>query len=383
MKISKISVAESVGKGHPDKICDQIADSILDKLLDQDENSRVAIEVMASNRLIIIGGEISTTGYVDFVKTAWEILFEIGYTENDFTIISNVNNQSKEISSLVNRSENSLGAGDQSIVYGFATNETKNFMPLGQSLAHTLVQKAEFYRKNGEFLEALADMKSQVEVVYDQNSRPKITKMLMSIQHLKNYNKTRFRDFVLNKIMIPTAQDYQLNSDFKTFINQAGEFTIGGPIGDSGLTGRKIIMDSYGDAAHHGGGAFSGKDYTKVDRSGAYIARYIAKNLVAANLADEIEIQLSYQIGSEFPDLVNITYVKNPKFSTDQISQIIRDVFDLRLANLVSQLGLWKPIYKNLAVYGHFGRDDLDLSFEKTDYVEKIHQYLSKQGWKN
>ncbi|WP_337896241.1 methionine adenosyltransferase [Mesomycoplasma ovipneumoniae] len=383
MKISKISVAESVGKGHPDKICDQIADSILDKLLDQDENSRAAIEVMASNRLIIIGGEISTTGYVDFVKTAWEILFEIGYTENDFTIISNVNNQSKEISSLVNRSENSLGAGDQSIVYGFATNETKNFMPLGQSLAHTLVQKAEFYRKNGQFLEALADMKSQVEVVYDQNSRPKITKMLMSIQHLKNYDITRFRDFVLNKIMIPTAKEHGLNSDFKTFINQAGEFTIGGPIGDSGLTGRKIIMDSYGDAAHHGGGAFSGKDYTKVDRSGAYIARYIAKNLVAANLADEIEIQLSYQIGSEFPDLVNITYVKNPKFSTDQISQIIRDVFDLRLANLVSQLGLWKPIYQNLAVYGHFGRDDLDLSFEKTDCVEKIHQYLSKQNWKN
>ncbi|MEG3826107.1 methionine adenosyltransferase [Mesomycoplasma ovipneumoniae] len=383
MKISKISVAESVGKGHPDKICDQIADSILDKLLDQDPNSRAAIEVMASNRLIIIGGEISTTGYVDFIKTAWEILFEIGYTENDFTIISNVNNQSKEISSLVNRSQNSLGAGDQSIVYGFATNETKNFMPLGQSLAHSLVQKAEFYRKNGQFLEALADMKSQVEVVYDQNSRPKITKMLMSIQHLKNYDQNRFRDFVLNKIMIPTAKEYGLNSDFKTFINQAGEFTIGGPIGDSGLTGRKIIIDSYGDAAHHGGGAFSGKDYTKVDRSGAYIARYIAKNLVAANLANEIEIQLSYQIGSEFPDLVNITYVKNPKFSTDQISQIIRDVFDLRLANLVSQLGLSKPIYQNLAVYGHFGRDDLDLSFEKTDYVEKIHQYLSKQDWKN
>ncbi|MHA0315843.1 methionine adenosyltransferase [Mesomycoplasma ovipneumoniae] len=383
MKISKISVAESVGKGHPDKICDQIADSILDKLLDQDPNSRAAIEVMASNRLIIIGGEISTTGYVDFIKTAWEILFEIGYTENDFTIISNVNNQSKEISSLVNRSQNSLGAGDQSIVYGFATNETKNFMPLAQSLAHSLVQKTEFYRKNGQFLEALADMKSQVEVVYDQNSRPKITKMLMSIQHLKNYDIARFRDFVLNKIMIPTAQEYDLNSDFKTFINQAGEFTIGGPIGDSGLTGRKIIIDSYGDAAHHGGGAFSGKDYTKVDRSGAYIARYIAKNLVAANLAGEIEIQLSYQIGSEFPDLVNITYVKNPKFSTDQISQIIRDVFDLRLANLVSQLGLSKPIYQNLAVYGHFGRDDLDLSFEKTDYVEKIHQYLSKQNWKN
>ncbi|MDW2829882.1 methionine adenosyltransferase [Mesomycoplasma ovipneumoniae] len=383
MKVSKISVAESVGKGHPDKICDQIADSILDKLLAQDENSRVAIEVMASNRLIIIGGEISTTGYVDFIKTAWEILFEIGYTENDFTIISNVNNQSKEISSLVNRSQNSLGAGDQSIVYGFATNETKNFMPLGQSLAHSLVKKAEFYRKNGQFLEALADMKSQVEVVYDQNNQPKITKMLMSIQHLKNYDQNRFRDFVLNKIMIPTAKDYDLNSDFKTFINQAGEFTIGGPIGDSGLTGRKIIIDSYGDAAHHGGGAFSGKDYTKVDRSGAYIARYIAKNLVAANLANEIEIQLSYQIGSEFPDLVNITYVKNPKFSTDQISQIIRDVFDLRLANLVSQLGLSKPIYQNLAVYGHFGRDDLNLSFEKTDYVEKIHQYLSKQNWKN
>ncbi|WNM14625.1 methionine adenosyltransferase [Mesomycoplasma ovipneumoniae] len=383
MRISKISVAESVGKGHPDKICDQIADSILDKLLAQDENSRVAIEVMASNRLIIIGGEISTTGYVDFIKTAWEILFEIGYTENDFTIISNVNNQSKEISSLVNRPQNSLGAGDQSIVYGFATNETKNFMPLGQSLAHSLVQKAEFYRKNGQFLEALADMKSQVEVVYDQNNQPKITKMLMSIQHLKNYDQNRFRDFVLNKIMIPTANDYGLNSDFKTYINQAGEFTIGGPIGDSGLTGRKIIIDSYGDAAHHGGGAFSGKDYTKVDRSGAYIARYIAKNLVASNLADEIEIQLSYQIGSEFPDLVNITYVKNPKFSTDQISQIIRDVFDLRLANLVSQLGLSKPIYQNLAVYGHFGRDDLNLSFEKTDYVEKIHQYLSKQNWKN
>ncbi|ATP59648.1 methionine adenosyltransferase [Mesomycoplasma dispar] len=373
----KISVAESVGKGHPDKICDQISDAILDEILKQDKNARVAIETMASNRLIIIGGEISTTGYVDLVKIAWEILFEIGYNENDFTIISNVNRQSSEIARLVNHKTGTIGAGDQGIIYGFATNECSNFMPLAQNLANYLVKKAEKLRKKGEFLFALADMKSQVEIHYDLNSKAKIKSMLMSVQHQANFNRDNFTSFVIDKIMIPAAKKYNLNLDFEKKVNHSGDFTIGGPIGDTGLTGRKIIIDSYGDAAKHGGGAYSGKDYTKVDRSGAYIARWIAKNLVAAKIADEIEIQFSYVIGNEYPELINLTYLKNPKFPTEKIIEIVKNTFDLRLAHLIFELGLQEPIYRNLAVYGHFGRDDLDLPWEKLNYVEKIQNYLN------
>lgn len=376
MLAAKISVAESVGKGHPDKICDQISDAILDEILKQDEHARVAVETMASNRLIIIGGEISTSGYVDLVKIAWEILFEIGYNENDFTIISNVNRQSGEIASLVDQKNGTIGAGDQGIVYGFATNECPNFMPLAQNLANFLVKKAEELRKIGEFQFACADMKSQVEIHYDQNSKPKVKSMLMSIQHQQNFNYHNFVEFVINKIMIPAAKKYNLNIDFEKKVNKSGDFTIGGPIGDTGLTGRKLIIDTYGDAAKHGGGAFSGKDYTKVDRSGAYIARWIAKNLVAAGVAAEIELQVAYAIGNEYPELINVTYLKNAKIPTVKIIEIIKNVFNLRLVSLISRLNLRKPIYRNLAVYGHFGRDELDLPWEKLDMVEKIRDYL-------
>lgn len=376
MNIKKISVAESVGKGHPDKICDQISDAILDKILKQDKNARVAIEVMASNRLIIIGGEVSTSGYVDLVKTAWEILFEIGYNENDFTIISNVNRQSTEIAKLVNHKNGAIGAGDQGVVYGFATNECANFMPLAQNLAHYLVKKAEQLRKSGQFQFAFADMKSQVVINYDKNNKPKVKSMLMSIQHDPNFNYDNFVKFVTNKIMIPAAKKYNLNLDFKKNVNKSGNFTIGGPIGDTGLTGRKLIIDTYGDSAKHGGGAFSGKDYTKVDRTGAYIARWIAKNLVAAKIADEIEIQFSYTIGNEYPELINITSVKNAKLPNIKIIEVIKKVFDLRLVSLISELDLQKPIYRNLAVYGHFGRDELNLPWEKLNYVRKIQDLI-------
>ncbi|MBG0730704.1 methionine adenosyltransferase [Mycoplasma sp. 'Moose RK'] len=374
--ISKISVAESVGKGHPDKICDQISDAILDAILLQDKNARVAIETMASNHLIIIGGELSTSGYVDLIKIAWKILFEIGYSENDFTIISNVNRQSSDISALVDQKSGKIGAGDQGIVYGFATNECPNFMPLAQNLANLLVQKAEKYRLEGKFKNALADMKAQVEIHYI-NNQPKLKRTIMSIQHKSDFNRTDFVDFVINKIMIPSAKEYNLNLDFEKLVNKSGDFTIGGPIGDTGLTGRKIIVDSYGDAARHGGGAFSGKDYTKVDRTGAYVARWIAKNLVAAGIADEIELQLSFVIGHEAPLSISVGKRKNSRLSDTQIIKVIKENFDLRLGSLISELELWKPIYANLAVYGHFGRQDLILPWEKLNYVEKIKKFVA------
>lgn len=367
-----LSVAESVGKGHPDKICDQISDAILDKILEQDPNARVAVETMASNRLIIIGGEIKTTAYVDFVKTAWEILLAIGYTENDFTIISNVNSQSADISQGVDQADGDLGAGDQGVVYGFACNETKTYMPLASTLAHELVKLAENQRiNNPQFQDARADMKSQVEIDFSQSS-PKINKILMSIQHSANYNKEHFHNFIKEEIMKKVARKYGLNTDFEVLINPTGKFVIGGPIGDTGLTGRKIIIDSYGDACHHGGGAYSGKDYTKVDRSGAYAARWVAKNLVAAGVADAIELQLSYAIGISKPISIAISYAKNLIISTEKTIEIVNKVFDLKLSSVIKDLRLQSPIYQNTATYGHYGREELNLPWEELNKVEEI-----------
>ncbi|MBR3571367.1 MAG: methionine adenosyltransferase, partial [Mycoplasmataceae bacterium] len=311
--------SESVGKGHPDKICDQISDKILDAVLKDDPNSRVAIETMATNRLIIIGGELTTSTYVDIVKLAWEVILELGYDENDFSILSNVNSQSPDINQAVDKEDDDIGAGDQGIVFGFATDETKNYMPLPITIAHELVKKCEQLRKNDSDIKS--DMKSQVTIDYNDKNEIKLHTVLMSIQHKEGIDSKEFEKKIIDKVINPTVNMFfpNINYDFRIFVNPSGKFTIGGPIGDTGLTGRKIIVDTYGGASKHGGGAFSGKDYTKVDRSAAYAARWVAKNLVAAGIAKEIEIQISYGIGLTRPISINVETFGTSNLSEQQI----------------------------------------------------------------
>lgn len=369
--------SESVGAGHPDKICDQISDRILDECLRCDPNSKVACEVFASNRLIVVGGEITTKGYVDVVKIAWDVIKPLGYNENDFTIISNVNSQSPDINQAVVKSNDEVGAGDQGIVFGFATNETKNYMPLPISIAHDLVKIAEKLRLEGKFKWAKSDMKSQVTIDYTNENNPRIDTVLMSIQHDKDYIEKEFVDFVKNEIIDKTTSSYNLNNDYDVIINPSGKFVIGGPIGDTGLTGRKIIVDTYGGFSRHGGGAFSGKDCTKVDRSGAYFARYIAKNVVASGLADKCEIQIAYGIGLPKPIAIYVETFGTNKIDNNKIYDAILNTFDLSVANMIKTLNLQNPIFAKLATYGHIGREDLDVKWEKLDKVESLSKFLS------
>ena len=363
--------SESVGVGHSDKICDQISDAILDKILKQDSEARVACEVMASNHLIVIGGEITTSGYVDVVKTAWNILKILGYTENDFIILSNVNSQSQDINKGVDRKKGKMGAGDQGTMFGYASRETPEYMPLSIVLAHNILKLAEKLRKKETFKWARSDMKSQVTINYS-NKKPTISNILVSIQHDAKYDSKKFKHFIEEKILKVVARQYKLNTNFKILINPTGRFVIGGPNGDTGLTGRKIIVDTYGGRARHGGGSFSGKDYTKMDRSGAYAARWVAKNLVAANLVDEIEIQISYAIGVSKPTSISIDTFGTEKIKRSKIKKIISKVFDLSVANIINELDLKKPIYLQTATYGHFGRDDLNLPWEKLNKLKQI-----------
>lgn len=371
----KLFTSESVGAGHPDKICDQISDLILDRVLSKDKYSRVAIEVMASNRLIVIGGEITTKSYVDTVKAAWDVLLELGYTENDFTVISNVNSQSKDIAQGVDKKSGDIGAGDQGIMFGYANNDTPELMPLPITLAHKLMILSEKLRKEGKFKWAKSDMKAQVTIDYS-NKKPRIHTVLMSVQHDEKYNKKQFHNFIENKIMKQIAKEYKLNTDFKVLINPTGKFVIGGPIGDTGLTGRKIIVDTYGGMGRHGGGAFSGKDYTKVDRSGAYAARWVAKNIVAAKLADEVEVQLSYAIGISKPISISINTFGTEKVSIDKIEKAVNKVFNLSPKEIIKSLDLMKPIYSQVSKFGHFGRSDLNLPWEKTNKVKELMKYI-------
>lgn len=343
--------SESVGAGHPDKICDQISDLVLDKCLEQDANSRVACEVFASNRLIVIGGEITTKAYVDVVKCAWDVLIPLGYNENDFTIISNVNKQSPDINQAVNRKE--LAAGDQGIVFGYATNETKEYLPLTIVLAHELMKELESYRKSGKYNFLKSDMKSQVTIDYS-NKKPIIDTMLISTQHDIKATKKQI-DNVCSKIMDEVAKKYKMNLNFKKLINPSGKFVIGGPIGDTGLTGRKIIVDTYGGIARHGGGAFSGKDYTKVDRSGAYWARFLAKNIVANGLADKCEIQLAYAIGVNKPIAYFVeTFGTSNQDQLEKINKLLNYAVNWSLNKMIDFLELKKPVFSKTSVYGHF-----------------------------
>ncbi len=366
--------SESVGPGHPDKICDQISDAILDKCLQIDKNSKVACEVFASNRLIVIGGEITTNAYVDVVKEAWNILTPLGYDESDFTIISNIHSQSSDINQAVFKENNEICAGDQGIVFGYACNETKELMPLPIVLAHKLIKKIEDARKNKEVDWLKSDMKSQVTIDYTNPDKPKIDTMLASVQHTENIDQNSIKLFISKK-MIELANEYNLNSDFNQIINPSGKFIIGGPIGDTGLTGRKIIVDTYGGAAKHGGGAFSGKDPSKVDRSASYFARYIAKNIVAAGLAKKCEIQLSFGIGLPEPISISVNTFGTSKLSDDKLIDIIKKHFNLKVDNFIKNLNLFSQSYLPTATYGHFGREDINVPWEKKDKVFELKDY--------
>ena len=376
--IKNIFTSESVGKGHPDKICDQIADQILDKILEQDPDARSAIEVMASNRLIVIGGELSTSAYVDVVEQAWNVLLDLGYTYDDFSILSNVHAQSSDISQSVDKTNTAeIGAGDQGIMFGYATDETKTYMPLAIQVAHELVKTAEALRLNQTIKTIKSDMKSQVSIDYANPDKPQIDTVLMSIQHQDQIDEKAFKEQILNLVIQPTINKYFPNqNNYQVYINPSGRFVIGGPIGDTGLTGRKIIVDTYGGAAKHGGGAFSGKDYTKVDRSAAYAARWVAKNLVAAGIAQKIEIQLSYGIGLTKPISIDVNTFNTSKYESKKIIEIINQVFDLSPKGIIEALDLKRPIYYQTSFYGHFGRDDLDLPWEKLNKVDAIKKLM-------
>ena len=372
--------SESVGAGHPDKICDQISDAILDELLKQDKNSRVACDVIANDDVIYIGGQITTKGYVDTIKIAWDILKPLGYNENDFKIINAIIPQSSDIALGVDKSKNKkLGAGDQGLLFGYAIDENEFFMPWPLVLSHELVKRAEYLRKTNNFPYAKADMKSQVTMEYDEtNGKIKIAKILMSIQHESTFSENEFKNYIIENIIKYVTNKYKFNDDYEILINPTGRFVIGGPKGDTGLTGRKIIVDTYGGFAKHGGGAFSGKDATKIDRSAAYMARYIAKNIVASKIAKKCEIQLSYAIGLPNPQSIYVDTFNTSKYSEEELIKMIYALFDLSVEGIINTLDLLKPIYLPLATYGHFGRIDLNLPWEKTDMTDKIKNYFKK-----
>ena len=378
--------SESVSEGHPDKICDQVSDAILDAVLAQDPNSFVACECYATTNLLIIGGEITTTAKVDYEEVARSVIRDIGYDDDEIgfnyktvKIINLIKEQSNNIrQGIVKDDYKNQGAGDQGIMFGYASNETKGYMPLAISIAHKLVREATRLRKENKLPNALPDMKSQVTIDYT-NKTPRIETILMSVQHKKGTDLNKFKEEVYQKVMIPVVKSFGLNLDFKVLFNPTGKFEIGGPKGDTGLTGRKIIVDTYGGSARHGGGAFSGKDPSKVDRSAAYMARYIAKNLVAAGVSDRMEIQLSYAIGEPNTQSINISTFKTSNYSDEQILEVINKFFDCRPGVIIHNFNLKNPSfkYKDLSNYGHFGRPDLDLPWEKLDKVEEIKKYLA------
>lgn len=382
MENRHLFTSESVSEGHPDKVCDQISDAILDAYLKKDKNARVACETFTTKDYVLISGEITSSATVDLEKVARDVLREIGYTSEEVGIDADtckidirINKQSSDISIGVSQKDvQNQGAGDQGIMFGYASDESHGYMPLAIVIAHKLVREATKLRKNGLFKGARPDMKSQVTIDYTDLSNIKVDNILMSVQHDPDVDLKEFKKFIKEHIMIPVVKSFNLNLDFKFFINPTGRFVIGGPLGDTGLTGRKIIVDTYGGYARHGGGAFSGKDPSKVDRSAAYYARYIAKNLVAAGVAKRIEIQLSYAIGIAKPLSISISTFKTSNYDDDTILNIIDKVFDCRPGLIIESLSLKQPkfAYKDLAAYGHFGRQDLDLPWEQIDKVEQI-----------
>ena len=388
--------SESVTEGHPDKICDQISDAILDALLEQDPMSRVACETATTTGLVLVMGEITTKGYVDIQRIVRETVREIGYTRGKYgfdadncAVLTAIDEQSTDIAMGVNKAleakENqmsdseleAIGAGDQGMMFGYATNETPELMPYPISLAHKLVLKLTQVRKDGTLPYLRPDGKSQVTVEYDEAGKPiRLDAVVLSTQHGEDVTQEQIHADIKKYVFDEVLPADMVDKDTKFFINHTGRFVIGGPNGDSGVTGRKIIVDTYGGMARHGGGAFSGKDCTKVDRSAAYAARYVAKNIVAAGLAEKCEIQLSYAIGVAHPTSVMVDTFGTGKLSDQKLVELIRENFDLRPAGIIKMLDLRRPIYKQTAAYGHFGRTDLDLPWEKTDKAELLKKYL-------
>ena len=388
--------SESVTEGHPDKMCDQISDAILAALLEKDPMSRVACETAVTTGLVLVMGEITTNAYVDIQKTVRETIREIGYDRAKYGfdcdtcgVIVAIDEQSADIALGVNKAleakENkmsdeeldAIGAGDQGMMFGFASNETPEYMPYPIALAHKMARKLSEVRKNGTLPYLRPDGKTQVTVEYDENGCPKrLDAVVLSTQHDESVSQEQIHEDIKKYVFDAVIPQEMVDGDTKFFINPTGRFVIGGPHGDSGLTGRKIIVDSYGGYARHGGGAFSGKDCTKVDRSAAYAARYVAKNMVAAGLADKCEIQLSYAIGVAHPTSIMVDTFGTGKLGNDKLVEIIRENFDLRPAGIIKMLDLRRPIYKQTAAYGHFGRNDLDLPWEKLDRVDVLKKYL-------
>ena len=386
MEKKNLFTSESVSEGHPDKVSDQIADTILDECLKVDPKSRVACEVFVTTDYCLIGGEITSKARPNYEKIARDVIRDIGYTKDEYgfnadtvKIDVKVKEQSPDIAMGVNaKKPEEVGAGDQGIMFGYATNENEGYMPLPIVIAHKLVRVATLMRKSGEFKGSRPDMKSQVTVEYSDSKKPVVKTVLMSIQHDPDIDMDKFKEFVTHNIMIPVVESFGLNTNFEVLINPTGKFVLGGPAGDTGLTGRKIIVDTYGGAGHHGGGAFSGKDPTKVDRSGSYMARYIAKNLVAAGAMDRCEIELAYAIGRSDPISVHVDQFGTGKLSDDRVVEIICKVFDLRPGMIIKNFKLTEPAfeYHKLTNYGHLGRPDLDLPWEKLDKVEEIKKLI-------
>ena len=392
----RLFTSESVTEGHPDKMCDAISDAILDALMEQDPMSRVACETATTTGLVLVMGEITTKAYVDIQKIVRETVREIGYDRAKYGfdcdtcgVITAIDEQSSDIAMGVDKAleakENrmseeeldAIGAGDQGMMFGYASNETEEYMPYPISMAHKLARRLTEVRKNGTLKYLRPDGKTQVTVEYDENGKPvRLDAVVLSTQHDENVTQEQIHADIKKYVFDEIIPADMVDENTKFFINPTGRFVIGGPHGDSGLTGRKIIVDSYGGTARHGGGAFSGKDCTKVDRSAAYAARYVAKNIVAAGLADKCEIQLSYAIGVAHPTSIMVETFGTGKLSEEKLVEIIRENFDLRPAGIIRMLDLRRPIYKQTAAYGHFGRNDLDLPWENLDLVDTLKKYL-------
>jgi S-adenosylmethionine synthetase len=381
--------SESVTEGHPDKICDQISDAVLDACFEQDPMSRVACETATKTGVVILLGEITTHAYVNFDELVRRVVKEIGYDSsekgfdgNTCAVLSAIASQSPDIDMGVSKSLEAkggddvdidkIGAGDQGMMFGFACNETPTLMPMPIYLAHKLTRRLAEMRKNGTMPWLRPDGKSQVTVQYAQGKPKRIDTVLISTQHAPEISHAEITEQVIENVIHPSMPKDMVDKDLKIFVNPTGRFVIGGPMGDAGLTGRKIIVDSYGGMGRHGGGAFSGKDPTKVDRSAAYAARYAAKNVVAAGLADRIEVQVAYAIGVAHPLSVNVETFGTAKISDDKISQLINEYFDLRPGAIIRDLNLRRPIYRQTAAYGHFGRDDIEFTWEKTDKADAL-----------
>jgi S-adenosylmethionine synthetase len=380
MSQNYLFTSESVSEGHPDKIADQISDAVLDALLTQDPHSRVACETLIKTGMVLVAGEITTKAWVDIEQIVRDTVCEIGYDNaalgfdaNTCAILTSIGKQSADIALGVGEyTEETLGAGDQGLMFGFASNETDVLMPAPITYAHRLVQQQAKLRKNKKLPWLRPDAKSQLTLVYENNKPVAVDCVVLSTQHDPDIDQKTLKEAVIEEIIKPILPANWINSKTRYFINPTGRFVIGGPVGDCGLTGRKIIVDSYGGSAHHGGGCFSGKDPTKVDRSGAYVARYVAKNIVAAGIAEKCEVQISYAIGIPEPTSINIETFGTGKIDNQKIAQLVKNNFNLKPYGIIHGLNLLRPIYKRTASYGHFGRNEKEFTWEHTDKAELL-----------